>query len=110
MWVEKFCTVPSGPQRGEYVRLTQVQRDTIRKIYDTDDGDAEAVTLPLAAYLALLHVAGPEALQKEFRPDVKPDVFTTWAATGPDLKAVLKRDGERIVCPELNTRYPPTAA
>lgn len=38
-----------------------------------------------------------------------PDTFTTWNAVGPDLRAVVKRDGERIVCPELGTRYPAAA-
>jgi hypothetical protein len=35
-------------------------------------------TGPLAAYIALLHVCGPEALQRSFRPDVFPDIFTIW--------------------------------
>jgi len=28
---------------------------------------------------------------------------------GPDLRAVLKRDGECVVCPELGARYPVAA-
>jgi hypothetical protein len=54
-------------------------------------------------------VCGPEALQQEFRPKVRVDIFTVWGAVGPDLRAVVKRDGERIVCPELGTRYPAAA-
>ena len=38
------------------------------------------------------------------------DVFTTWAATGPALKSVLRIDGGTIVCQELRTRFPPVAA
>ena len=34
---------------------------------------------------------------------------TTWAATGPRLREVLKRTGEIIVCPELGTRWPAAA-
>jgi hypothetical protein len=67
------------------------------------------VTGPLAAYLALLHVCGPEALEREFVPEIDADIFSVWNATGPDLKAVLKREGGRIVCPELGTRYPAAA-
>jgi hypothetical protein len=106
-WIEMFCLVPHGPDKGQHVKLTQEQRDTLREIYDMSK--TVEVGEPLAAYLALMHVCGPEALQKEFRPDVRPDIFTTWAATGPDLKAVLKRDGEHILCPELGTRYPAAA-
>ena len=38
--------------------------------------EAAQVTGPLAAYLALLHVCGPEALQKEFRPELSADIFS----------------------------------
>jgi hypothetical protein len=104
-WIEKYCVVPSGVERGQHVRLTPAQRDAIRAIYDAQN-ISEVVGEQLAAYLALLHVCGPEALQKEFRPDVSPDIFTVWNSIGPDLKAVLRRDGEHIVCPELGTQYP----
>jgi hypothetical protein len=55
----------------------------------------------------LLHVCGPEALQKDFRPDVDVDIFTLWNATGPSLREVLRREGEHIA--ELGTRYPVAA-
>ena len=107
-WIEKFCLIPSGPDRGQHVRLTDVQRDLIRKIYDHDE--SIPVDGPLSAYLALLHVCGPEAVRPWPQPvHFAVDIFTVWNATGPDLRAVLKRDGERIVCPELGTRYPAAA-
>jgi hypothetical protein len=112
-WIEHFCIVPSGPERGQYVRLTRQQRDTLTAIYDEGRDDAASdVSGPLAAYLLLLHLCGPEAIQQEqsFRPAVGSDLFTLWNAVGPDLCAVLKRDGPRIVCPELGTAFPPTAA
>src|SRR5262245_59528136 len=112
-WIEAYCIVPYGPQRGEYARLTRQERDMLTAIYDRgQDADANAVSGPLAAYLLLLHLCGPEAVQQPqpFRPPVGSDLFTLWNAVGPDLRAVLKRDGPRIVCPELGTRYPPTAA
>ena len=67
----------------------------MREIYDNPTG-SEAVTAtgPLAAYLALLHTCGPEALQREFQPKVEADIFTVWNAT---------------VCPELGTKYPAAA-
>jgi hypothetical protein len=108
-WIENFCVLPSGVERGQHVRLTQQQRDTIREIYDDPDTAPPDVGLPLSAFLALLHTCGPEALLHDIEPPRAADVFTTWAATGPDLKAVLKRDGDHIVCPELGTKFPSAA-
>jgi hypothetical protein len=103
-WIQEYCLVPNGPNR---VRLTPVQRDIVRQIYDGIE--AVPVTGTLAAYLALLHVCGPEALQKEFRPELSADIFTVWSAVGPDLRAVLKREGERIICIQLGTEWPAAA-
>jgi hypothetical protein len=106
-WIEAYCLVPNGPDKGQHVRLTPAQRETLREIYN-GTGTAP-VTGPLAAYLALLHICGPEALQKDLNPQVSVDLFSVWAAVGPDLRAVLKREGGHIVCPELGTRYPAAA-
>lgn len=108
-WIEKYCVLPHGPERGQRVRLTAAQQDTVRRIYDEPGSPQPDISGPLAAYLALLHTCGHEALQSEFLPKVEADVFTTWAATSPDLKAVLKRDSDAIVCPQLHTRYPAAA-
>jgi hypothetical protein len=109
-WIQDYCLVPSGLDKGQHVRLTPAQRDIVRQIYDSSDGiEAAPVTGLLAAYLALLHVCGPEALQKEFRPELSADIFTVWAAVGPDLRAVLRREGERIVCTQLRTIWPSAA-
>jgi hypothetical protein len=109
-WIEQFCIYPSGFNRGQYAVLTPAQKQVVHEIYDHADGPQDIpVDGPLAAYLALLHVCGPEALQRNFRPAVTADIFTVWSATGPKLKEVLKRDGERIVCPELGTQFPAAA-
>jgi hypothetical protein len=109
-WIESYCVVPGGLEKGQHVRLSSEQRATVRQIYDNPDGPQGApVTGNLAAYLALLHVCGPEALQRDYRPEVSTDVFTVWGATGPGLCEVLKRDGDGVVCPELRTRYPVAA-
>ena len=83
------------------------QRFTVRQIYDR--GQDIPVTGTLAAYLALLHVCGPEALEQDFHPQANADVFTLWSAVGPELRALLRRDGAAVVCPELGTRYPAAA-
>jgi hypothetical protein len=108
-WIEMFCLVPRGPDKDERVVLTQAQRETVRMIYDNPSGPQDVPVTGSLAYLALLHICGPEALQQDFRPDVTPDIFTVWGSVGPDLRPVLRRDGEHIVCPELGTRYPVAA-
>jgi hypothetical protein len=102
-WIEKFCL-----DDGKHVLLTPAQRATLREIYDNPDGPQQQspVTGSLAAWLALLHVCGPEGKQKDFQPAVTTDFFTVWAATDPRLQTVLRREGEAIICPELGTRYP----
>jgi hypothetical protein len=44
------------------------------------------------------------------KADITADFFSVWNVTGPDLKSVLKPDGESVVCPELGTKFPPVAA
>ncbi len=65
---------------------------------------------PSAGYRALLHICGPKAVSGGGRmPEFNVDFFTLWNATGPELRAVLRRDGDRVVCPELGTRWPTAA-
>lgn len=109
-WIENFCVVPFGFDKGQHVRLTTEQKEILRKLFDTDELPGE-ITAPLSSYLVLLIVAGPRALAERISGcELGADVFTTWAATGPVLKSVLRIDGERIVCQELRTQFPPVAA
>ena len=110
-WIEQYCVTPSGPEKGQRARLTTEQRHVVRTIYDggNDHRDRFPVTQPLAAYLTLLHVCGFEAVRSDAQRHFATDLFTLWNATGPDLRAVLKRDGAAVVCPELGTRYPAAA-
>jgi hypothetical protein len=108
-WIEEFCVVPFGFAKGQHVRLTEEQREIVHRVFDGDD--APEVTGPLAAYLALFHISGPRDLAGHVSAiPLSADVFSTWNAVGADLRAVLKRDGESIVCPELRTKYPTMAA
>lgn len=103
-WIEQFCVYPHGFSKGQHVVLTEQQRAALHQIFDTDK--SPEVTGPLAAYLALFHVAGPRDLAAHVSAiPLSADVFSTWNATGPDLKSVLKRDGAAVVCPELGTRW-----
>jgi hypothetical protein len=50
-WIEVYCLVPSGLDRGQHVRLTPAQRDIVREIYDKPNGShgAAPVTGPLTS-------------------------------------------------------------
>ena len=109
LWIEDYGVTPFGFDKGQRVRLTTEQKEILHKIFDTDD--APEVTGPLAAYLALFRVAGPRDLAAHVsQTTLNADFFSVWNATGPDLKSVLKPDGQTIVCPELGTKFPPVAA
>ena len=110
-WVQEYCVHPAGPHKGEHVRLSPVQREAVLRLYDAPEQPQDVLTGPLAGFIALLHICGPEAVGDNLQPPpVEVDVFTVWNATGPDLKAVLRREGEAVVCRELRTRFPPVAA
>ena len=64
-WIETFCIYPNGFNKGQFVVLTTEQRETVLRVFDSDD--APEVRGPLAAYLALFHVAGPRDLAVEQR-------------------------------------------
>ncbi|HEY6701661.1 MAG TPA: hypothetical protein VI137_12765 [Pseudolabrys sp.] len=94
--------------KGQHVVLTTEQKEILRRVFDSDE--SPEVTGPVAAYLALLVVAGPRALAERITGiELDADVFTTWAATRPDLKSVLRCDGGHIFCQELRTSYPAAA-
>lgn len=65
-WIEYHCFVPDGKFVGQKVKLRPFQQEIIRAIYDTPTrraiisfGRKNAKTT-LAAFLLLLHLAGPE--------------------------------------------------
>jgi hypothetical protein len=104
-WIETYCLVPHGPDKGLRVKLTAAQRDTVHRVYDHPDDPQPDVTGPLGAYIALLHLCGPEGKQQGFRPAVSSDIFTVWGAVGPELRRVVELDGGAVVCPALGTRF-----
>ena len=105
-WIEKYCRVPNTHQ-GEPVRLSDAERVVVGKLYDAPGGPRDDVPVPkpLSAFVTLLHLCGPEALQENFRPAFEIDSWTVWGATSVELQAVLKRQGQRILCPELGTAF-----
>jgi hypothetical protein len=110
-WIEQICLVPAGPKRGARVKLTIEERALITAAYGGGEQDVP-ITGALAAYLALFHVCGPAAKDPEryCRPPFAADIFSVLAAAGPRARAVIRREGGAIICPELGTRYPSLAA
>ena len=109
IWIQRHCRVPSGPQKGQPVKLTKEQKQTLYEIYDAPDAPRPVeVTGELGAYVALLHTCGVEATKsKDALPPVTVDVWTLWSSAGPKLVEVLERDGVgAIICPALGTRFP----
>jgi len=70
-WIEKACRIPEGKDVGKKVELRAFQKADIRKIYDNPHGTRRAIIsygrknakTTFAAFLLLVHLAGPEAKQ-----------------------------------------------
>ena len=110
-WIETFCVEPDGRHKGKSARLTPEQCTEVLRIYDGGGEHDEPVGGPLAAYLALLHLCSSMAKRNDPLPaEIDVDPWTVWrAADQPELQAVLRRNGERITCPELGTEFPRAA-
>ncbi len=70
-WIQQTCRIPEGRDVGKAVVLREFQRKIIKKIYDNPYGTRRAIIsvgrknakTALSAFLLLLHLCGPEALQ-----------------------------------------------
>jgi hypothetical protein len=85
------------------VRLTDEEKLVIRQIYDVGEFSSP-VTGRLAACIALLHLAGSEALGGDPLPTIEVDSFTVFCSAGPDLLRVIKREGQAVVCRRFGKR------
>jgi hypothetical protein len=85
------------------VRLTAEQRRIIYQWYDAEQD--VAVRPPLASYLSLLHLLGPESHPGTAPPPFPTTIFELWAAASPVLRQFLRRDGETIVCDQRGTAW-----
>ncbi len=103
-WIEMWCVVPSGPYKGQRVLLSQQQRSVIHDVLELGHAPP-ADDRPLCAYLALISLCGPEALRDTLTPPLPTDIFTVWEATSGQMRDVLVRRGDKILCPELGTAY-----
>jgi hypothetical protein len=100
-WIERYCVNHDRP-----VFLSTSERAILHDVYGKQ-GISTPITGRLAAYVALLHLVGPEHGVEP--PPLETDIFSLWAAAGTHLRWFIRREGETIVCRELGTRYPRAA-
>ena len=121
-WVETYCVVPEGKDRGKRVRLRDWQVDEFRKIYDTPTRTAilsfgrKNGKTALIAFIVLLHLCGPEAetgsevVSGARSRDQAAMVFryaSKCVRLNPDLLSIVRvRDtAKELECPQLQTMY-----
>lgn len=121
-WIERYCRIPEGRFVGQPVKLTPQQREWLQMIYDTPTrrfilsmGRKNAKTT-FAAFLLLLHLAGPEArpngqLFSAAQSREQAAILFALAAKivrmSPDLSGVIviRDTAKQLFCPELGTLY-----
>lgn len=121
-WVESFCRVPEGRDRGKPVRLRDWQVAEFRRLYDSPTrtfivsfGRKNGKTA-LIAFIVLLHLCGPEAeLGSEVvsgarSRDQAAMVFryaSKCVRMNPDLNEIVRvrETAKELDCPDLQTTY-----
>lgn len=121
-WIERYCRVPEGRDRGKPVRLRDWQVNELRRLYDSPTrtfilsfGRKNGKTA-LIAFLVLLHLCGPEAeLGSEIvsgarSRDQAAMVFryaSKCIRLSADLSEIIRiRDtAKELECPDLQTTY-----
>ena len=123
-WIERYCRVPEGRLVGKPVKLRPWQKKEIRKIYDNPAGTRTAILsfgrkngkTALAAFLVLLHTAGPEAVVNtqlcstalsRDQAALLFDLAAKIVRMSPDLYSVvgIVDSRKQLYCEELGTRY-----
>lgn len=121
-WIEQHCRIPEGKFVGRRVVLSKFQRDVIGGIYDTPTrraiisfGRKNAKTT-LAAFLLLLHLAGPEArsnsqlfsaAQSRDQASILFSLAAKIVRMSPDLSQYvgIRDTAKQLHCAELGTLY-----
>ena len=123
-WIEKHCRIPEGRDVGKKVVLRFWQRRIIRRIYDSPTRTAiisfgrKNAKTALAAFLTLLHLAGPEGaktpngqLYSSAQSKEQAAILFALAAKivrmSPTLHPVISilDSAKQLYCPGLGTVY-----
>lgn len=121
-WIEEHCYIPDGAKAGQQVTLSKFQRNEIHRIYGSPTrriilsfGRKNAKTT-FAAFLLLLHLAGPEArinsqLNSAAQSRDQAALLFSLAAkvvrmsTDLNQYIVVRDSAKQLHCPELGTLY-----
>lgn len=125
-WVEKHCIVPEGKDVGKPVKLRPFQKKLFKRIYDNPAGTRRAIfsvgrknsKTATSAFILLLHLCGPEALERPNSQlysaaqsrDQAAIIFNLAAKTiriSPKLVdfVVIRETAKQLFCAELGTTY-----
>jgi len=121
-WIQQYCRIPEGKFVGKPVKLTKHQRVWIKRIYDSPTRlfilsmARKNAKTALAAFLLLLHLAGPEAkpnsqlysaAQSRDQAAILFSLAAKMVRMSPDLGQVVavKDTAKQLVCADLGTVY-----
>ena len=121
-WIEQYCVIPEGKLVGKPVRLTPIQKDWLRKIYDTPTRTfilsmaRKNAKTALSAFLLLLHLCGPEAransqlysaAQSRDQAAILFELAAKIVRQSPMLDAVvaIRDTAKQLHCADLGTLY-----
>ena len=123
-WIEENCYIPEGKDVGKPVKLRPFQTEFVLDIYDNKAGTRRAILsvgrknakTTLAAFLLLLHLAGPEhkfnsklysAAQSRDQAGIIFDVAAKCVRFSPSLAphVQIRETHKELLCPELGTHY-----
>lgn len=123
-WIQKYAVIPEGKDVGKPVVLRDWQQVELRKIYDNPYGTRVAIVsfgkknakTTLAAFLLLLHLAGPEAVrnsqlvstaQSRDQAAVLFDLAVKIVRMSPALdgSCLIRETHKELLCPEIGTIY-----
>jgi phage terminase large subunit-like protein len=121
-WLERFCRIPEGKLVGKELKLTDIQKQWVRDIYDSPTrtfilsmGRKNAKTA-FSAFLLLLHLCGPEskrnsqlysAAQSREQAAILFALAAKIVRMSPDLAqyVVIRDTAKQLFCSELGTLY-----
>jgi len=121
-WLENYCRIPEGKLVGKELKLTDIQKQWVRDIYDSPTrtfilsmGRKNAKTA-FSAFLLLLHLCGPEskrnsqlysAAQSRDQAAILFALAAKIVRMSPDLAqyVVIRDTAKQLFCSELGTLY-----
>jgi hypothetical protein len=95
-WIEGYCIHMSGRSQGKPAVFSVPERSMLTRAYNSDDLSSLPASGQLGVWVALLHIAGPEASQPA-PPQFRADLWSIFRSASPRLRSSLQRRGETVV-------------